>query len=78
MQGATIGDRRGDTRSLDYSSYIYMYIYIYNIHIYIYIARPPPPPRSIWEAFSPPDFSNPGNSSFGGGIASHKFLLKSN
>ena len=29
------------------------------IYIYIYMLAPPPP-RSIWEAFSPPDFSNLG------------------
>ena len=27
-----MGDLKGDTRSVDYSSYIYMYIYIY-IHM---------------------------------------------
>ena len=36
------------------------------------------PPRSIWEDVSSPVFSNPKNSSFGGGLASCKFLLKSN
>ena len=50
--------------------YLYEYIYIY--------APPAPPARSIWEDLSPPEFSNPGISSFGGGLASYKFLLKSN